>query len=315
MKGLSKIVFLSIIITALLGAGSQFLILGLKNNLNLKASYVQLHKIDADILIHGPCEALWMINPDMLDKQTKLKSYNLALSHSDFADNYLHLYLYLKHNSVPKYMFLYVTPESMDTKFNTFNSHRFVADLNDAEVKRVVCEMDSNYAYYASKPILGTLYYNHKILFPALQGFKHKLSSKANPYFENGFEPPAKILFDNHQNDMKKQYPNGYSFKWNNTREKYLREIIKLCKSKGVKLYLYESPVLQESLAFQPNRNEMIKHIKELANDYDVTYLVFDTMEISEQKQYFISTLNMNLEGANIFSDSLGKYIRERIVN
>jgi hypothetical protein len=74
---------------------------GLRHNQNIKIVNTSLHPKNAEILAHGPCEPLWMICPAMLDSLTNVPSYNLALSHSDFADNYLHLYFYLKKNRAP----------------------------------------------------------------------------------------------------------------------------------------------------------------------------------------------------------------------
>ena len=93
----------------------------LLHNQNLKLTSVATHPRNAELLIHGPCEPLWMVSPELIDPHTGISSYNLALSHSDFADNYLHLYLYLKQNHAPEYLFLFVTPESFDVRFNTLN--------------------------------------------------------------------------------------------------------------------------------------------------------------------------------------------------
>ena len=83
--------FCKILLILLVGL-ERFYDFALRHNCNIKIAYVQKEKINADILIHGPCEPLWMISPDELDRITGLKSYNLTLTHSDCADNYLHVY-------------------------------------------------------------------------------------------------------------------------------------------------------------------------------------------------------------------------------
>jgi len=310
-----KTLFTIVIVLALLFSVSKLYDFALKYNVNLKTSYIQKGQINADILIHGPCEPLWMISPEILDKQTGLKSYNLALSHSDFADNYLHLYLYLKNNRAPKYLFLYVTPESMDTVYNTFNAYRFSAFLEDDTVNNVIKECDANYYKWIQIPFMRHAYYNNKINFNVAQGLKHYFSNRSIPHFADGYEPPFQVKWDNHLEKFIKLYPDGYNFKWNKLREKYLRKIIELAQAKNIEIYLYESPVLKEALQYQPNRNEMIEKIKFIANDYNIQYLQFNDMKIAESREYYMSTLNTNLKGSAIFTDSLGKYIYNQIVN
>ncbi|MBA3706018.1 MAG: hypothetical protein H0W84_09005, partial [Bacteroidetes bacterium] len=282
----------------------------LAHNTNVKAAYVQKAKIGADILIHGPCEPLWMISPAILDKQTGLKSYNLSLSHSDFADNYLHLYFYLKNNKAPRYLFLYVTPESMDGNYNTFNTYRFAAFIGDPAVDEVVKDCDANYFKWIKIPFMKYAYYGNKINFDALQGLKHYFNNITLPHFADGYEPPFQVKWDNHLEEFIQLYPNCYNFKWNNLREKYLRKTIELAQQQNIQVYLYESPVLKEALAYQPNRSEMLNKIKNLAINYGIVYVQFDNMKIAESREYYMSTLNTNLKGSAIFTDSLGQYIK-----
>jgi len=287
----------------------------LQQNVNIKSSYIQKEKINANVLILGPCEPLWMISPEVLDKQTGLKSYNLALSHSDFADNYLHLHLYLQNNKAPNYLFLYVTPESMDTLYNTFNTYRFAPFLNDSEVSQVVAECDPNYFKWRTIPFMKHAYYNNKINFNAVQGLKHYFTGRTIPHFKDGYEPPLQVKWDNHLEAFNKLYPEGYHFKWNTLREKYLRKTIELAQSKRIKVYLYESPVLKEALQFQPNRTEIIRKINAIPVEYGIKYVQFSDMKIAESREYYMSTLNTNLKGSLVFTDSLGKYIFNEIKN
>jgi hypothetical protein len=286
----------------------------LRHNANIKAAYVQNVKIDADILFHGPCEPLWMISPGMLDKITGKRSYNLALSHSDFADNYLHLYFYLENNKAPEYLFLYVTPESMDSAYNTFNTYHFAPFLDDPVVDSVVQECDPDYFKWTFVPFMKYAYYNSKVNFNALQGLKHYLTDRTTPHYADGYEPPIQIKWDNHLEEFIQLYPHGYNFEWNKTREKYFCRIIEMAKEHGIDIYLYESPVLKEAIPFQPNREGIVNKIKTIALKYDVSYVQFENMKIAESRKYFMSTLNLNFEGSRIFTDSLGNYINSEIL-
>ncbi len=283
---------------------------GLLNNKNIKSSYVFQHSINSKILIHGPCEPLWMVDPYILDSVAKINSYNLALSHSDFADNFLHLHLYLKKNTAPKILLLYVTPESIDRRFNAFNTYRFIPFLADDTVKEVIKEIDPQFYNYSLIPFVRYAYFNKQITFQAIQGLKHFAIKKDKPYFENGFEPPAKIIWDNHLEDMQKQYPNGFEFKIDSLRIKYLKKIIYLAQSKGIKTILYESPVLEESLEYLKNRDEIILLLHKVASESQTDFILFKNDYLSSSREFYISSLNLNEKGLRIFNDSLAKFLK-----
>ncbi|MCW3072193.1 MAG: hypothetical protein JWO44_2083 [Bacteroidetes bacterium] len=313
MNTVKKITISVAIILLVLAGLSRMYDFALRHNANIKAAYVQSAKIDANIIFHGPCEPLWMISPAILDSQTHVKSYNLALSHSDFADNYLHLYFYLKHNKAPEMMFLYVTPESMDANYNTFNTYRFAAFVGDPVVDSVLKECDPDYAKWSSFPFMKYAWYSSKVNFDALQGLKHYVQHRTIPYYPDGYEPPVQVVWDNHLEKFIQLYPDGYNFEWNKLREKYLCKTIELAQQHGIEVYLYESPVLEEALHYQPNREEIVKKIKGIADKYNILYVQFDKMKIAASRKYFMSTLNLNMEGSRIFTDTLGKYISGRL--
>jgi hypothetical protein len=284
---------------------------GIKHNLNLKLSYVSSEKIDAELLILGPCEPLWMVSPEILTKETGLSCYNLANSHSDFADNYLHLNIYLKNNKAPKYMLMYVTPESFDTNYNTFYSYRFSAFMNDELVSKTVAECDKNFYKWRWVPFMKYGYYSHQTFFMALQGWKHYFGKKQNPYYPDGFEPPAKIVWDNHYDNLKKLYPKGYTLTWSDSRQKYLEKIIALCKERNIEIIFYESPILKEVSDYQYNRVLCVEKISQIANNSGLNFLQFENTGWAKDRTYFISPMVTTLEGSCLFSIMLGKRLKE----
>ena len=309
-KGLTyKLILLVAAFICCLYVLQWFFDFGLKHNLNIKSSYVATHTVNADVLVLGPCEPLWMVSPEILTKKTTLSCYNLANSHSDFADNYLHLHVYLKNNIVPKYLLLFVTPESFDLNYNTFYSYRFASFLNDTVVENTIKICDANYYSYRNYPFMKYAYYSHQTFFNALQGWKHYLTKKQLPYYPDGFEPPAKIVWDNHYENLKKKYPEGYYFTLDSLRENYLYKIIGLCKEKGIKVILYESPILKETRITQPNREDFITQINTVAKNAGVPFVSFQQLLWANNKKNFISPMVTTLQGSYLFSDTLGRYL------
>jgi hypothetical protein len=302
----------------------------IKENKNIKLSHaVQGGLQDGrynELLIHGPCEPLFTISPKYLDSLTGIKSYNYALRHTDFADNYLHLYLYLKHNKAPDKMYLYVTPESFDLRFNTFHTFRFAAWLEDSLVSEVVKEMDPDYYQYSWIPFMKYAYYNTYKTFDALQGFKHWIASGKDPYFadghvphgptdyannpgnesdrkpnneQNGYIAPKTLTYAN-GNEVEKQedggtyyeiYDSAQNFVWDGTREKYLIRIIELAQKHGVEVFLYESTPYKGSIINQPNRQDFLGKTEYLAQGLGVKYLLFDSLDIGRDKSNFVCPL------------------------
>jgi hypothetical protein len=292
----------------------KFYEFGILHNRNIKLSHLSVSPQHVPLLFHGPCEPLWMISPEMIKRTAGIESYNLALSHSDFADNYLHLYLYLKNNRPPDNMLLYITPESLDERFNTFNSYRFAPYLRDSVVRAVVKENDPDYYRWSFIPFIKYAYYNRRFTFEAVQGYKHYFTGRTLPYYPDGFEPPAKRVWGNHHGTFAQLYTENTHFAVDTLRVKYLMKIIDLAHQKGIQLYLYESPVLKEAYLYQPNRNAVIDTISRIAVRANVPFIRFDRMKLGESRRYYLSTLSLNMQGLAIFNDSLGRYLKHCVL-
>lgn len=331
--GMKKIVISIVLIIAslfLLDAVFSFLI---QENRNIKLSNAMKGELEYDVLFHGPCEPLFTIDASFIDSLVGTNSYNYALRHTDFADNYLHLYLYLKKNKAPKQVYLYVTPESFDLRFNTFHSYRFAPYLNDTLVEKVVEEMDTAYAEKTWFPFMRFAYYNSYKTFDAIQGFTHYINNKRDPYFKDGFiahpdnvyhaRPdgyiaPEHLVYAASYNVSQltdsslyyELYEERQTFKWNAVREKYLRKIFELCTSKGMKLFLYESTPYLNSVNDQPNRQEFLEKTADIAREYGSKYIQMDQLEISKDKRNFVCPLILSIKGTKPFLQSFSDSIK-----
>jgi hypothetical protein len=304
-----QILITFLVLIALLAGLEKAYDFGLKHNRNLKIVAAGSPESKSSLVVHGPCEPLWMISPAQIDSITGETSYNLALSHSDFADNYLHLYEYLRHHPAPTLMLLYVTPESMDIHFNAFHAYRFAPYLSDPEVRAVVKENDPAYFRWTWVPFIKYAYYNRKVMFNVIQGYKHYLTGRSEAYYPDGFEPPAKRFWGNHAGEFVMLYKDSVQFQWDGLRAKYLAKTVRLAKQHGTKVILYESPVLAESLPFQPNRKGILHRLDSLAAAEGVQYVRFEGLEMAKHRRYFISTLNFNMNGLRLFNDTLAKFL------
>ena len=186
----------------------------------------------------------------------------------------------------------------MDEQFNTFNSYRFAPFIGDPVIDSTLKENDPDYFRWTIFPFMRYAYYNKQLNFPVLQGLKHWISHKEQPYFPSGYEPPVQVKWDNHLEKFNALYPAGYRFLWSAKRESSLRKLIQLAKTYKIQVYLYESPVLKEAIQHLPNRNETVARIRALAKDFGIEYVQFEGLKMAETRDYFMSPLNTNLKGS-----------------
>ena len=276
----------------------------LLENRNIKASYISKEKINAEVLIEGNCTTYSMIYPDIIEKETKLKTYNLAEHNSGFSENYLNLYLYLKKNKAPKYLVLLVSPESFDERYDVFTSYRFSHLLNDKIVSEIVKEKDPNYFKWTSLPFLKYSYYSDEIHFNAIQGIKYYYSNKHLPFLVKGNRPL------DHVPNYTKSYTLHPKFIWNRSLENHFIKLIHLAKKNKIKIILYESPMYTTDLKIQINRVDFLNKIRKIAKKNTLDYFVFDTLKISESNSNFYSTNTLNNRKSKEFKKILSRYIK-----
>lgn len=308
----------------------------IQENKNLKLSNATQGGLNYDILFHGPCEPLFTIDASKVDSLAGTNSYNFALRHTDFADNYLNLYLYLKANKAPKQVYLYVTPESFDIRFNSFHSYRFAPYLGDEIVDEVMWDMDSDYMELTWLPFMRFAYYNSSKTFNAIQGVKHYFNDKSDPYFKDGFiahpdnqfytRPdgyiaPEHLVFAANYDVSEisdsslyyELYEKRQTFNWAEKRAKYLSKLFQLCKDKGIELILYESTPYAGAVSDQPNRMKFLLKTDSIANSHGSKYMLFNDLEIKEDKSNFVCPLILSVKGTQEFTKAFADSVKANL--
>lgn len=313
MKLIYKIA-ISILSSLFVLKGLEVLInIGLEHNKDFKIGFIKHHSLRADIVIHGPCEAEWTIDPDVLRACTPYSFFNLVQNHSDFADNYLFLRTYLQYQNRPKAILLYVTPESFDSIVaNTFNTYRYSFLLKDKEVKKVVSEMDPSYFKVSYIPFIRYSFYSNFIFYKAFNGYLHLILGKTSPIWPTGYTAPAHSYNQAFKNFRDLNPKSGY-FLWSYNREKYFIKLIDFLKSKNIKLMVYESPVYYEAIPLQKNRQERIKKIDSICKSKSIPYFQFDSLKMKYDKKNYFSTYNTTIAGNKIFNEFLCNFLKDTL--
>lgn len=316
--------FLKILSSLVLALAGLFLLelfvrFGLSNNKNFKISYIQTQRIDADMLAHGSCENEKMLDPSIVEQYIPLNVYNLALNHSDFADNYIFLYEYLKHQKKPKSVLIFAIPESFDsTKTNVFNTYRFAHLIKDPVVKEVVEEMDTNYARISCVPFIQYSFYSNFIFYKALDGWFRLLKGDTSTSWPTGYDAP--VFSFQKPEKIRDEDRKSVFFYWSKKREKYFIKTIELLQQEGIKVIVYNSPIYYEALTLQSNRQDMINKIDSICRQYQVSYFRFDTLSMRyDAKNYYNSSpstfpgYNTTLAGNAIFNNYFGKFLQDTL--
>lgn len=276
------------------------------NNKNLKPSYVLTEKVNADVLIHGNCTPYFTLSPNIVEEQTSLTTYNLAEHNADYAENYLALTLYLQNNKAPKYMILHASPATFDDRYEFFNSYRYSNYMDNKIVEKTIAKLDPSYYKWTSIPFMKYTYYSNQFNFNAFQGALHILQKRKTPYLKNGHNPISEYEYNSY-------YNKGKYFIWSERKEEYLIKIIELAKKKNIKLILYESPLYTKEANLQVNRGATISKIHQTIKPYKIDYLVFDTMQLSNDKKNFSSTSRLVKKAARKFNYTFCKVFKEHV--
>lgn len=104
-----------------------------------------------------------------------------------------------------------------------------------------------------------------------------------------------------------KMNPDKIVDNYNKTNEDYLKRIIKLCQENNIGVVLLRTPDTSWSTS-------RYNHVKEIADEYNVDYLDFNTEKLMKETNLDYSrdgadTVHLNLDGAQKLTQYLGKYL------
>ncbi len=285
----------------------------MKRNPRLKSSYITEVEQNADILILGACEAEMMLDPELFERKTGYKTFNLGESGTRFADNYLYLYQYLKYQKRPKYLILHVSPESFynaDNKLLTTYLHQ--AFLSDTTVYNVIKELDPEYIRFSKIPFLKYSYYNIYSLYNIIEATGYTALHKKYPPSINGFVSPRPAdTVDAFQTIINKVH--GY--KWSSTEEKYFRKIISLCMHEGIKPIFYKVPYYKGYYDANLFLRDYETKIGRIASENKIPYYVYDTSSLTKDyKNYFWLVNNLlSMKSIPTFNNMFIKDINDNV--
>lgn len=280
---------------------------GLDHNSDLKSSFVQAHNVSPDVLLHGDCHAEQNLDPSTLKSYSGLSFYNLGSTNSNFADNYLFLYHYLKHHSKPKAILLHVFPGSFDSSFfNKFNTFRFVHLLDDKIIYQTVKEFDPGFATASALPFLKYSYYNGFVFYKAIKGYLDYFHLTHGTFrHADGYLPPMHE-WEQTLGMFKRE---KIHFRWSLLNEKYLVKIIELAKSENIKLIFFELPYYQGAQKYMLNYEERIRQIQGFSAQYKIPYYRLRSVSLQADSTNYSAPYSVTIKGTEPMNELFGNFI------
>ena len=263
-------------------------------------------KTKAELAVFGSSRAFIQINPKILEKETKLNSYNFGLNGSKFKMQFYRFNIYLKHNPKPKIVVWNLDTFSFSHIEEVFQPNQYVPFmLWNRDLYKALDEYKSTNVWDFILPLYryrDQVYWKDQIS----RSKKEKLG-KDGLFRKEGFMSYDR-KWDVNWTKMKKK---NSDFDFNDYP--LLEELIKRCKKENIKLVFTIAPEFYKGQDYMLNRDEVINRYKTTLQKYNLPLLDYSEDTISYQQKYFYNTTHMNKKGADVFTKELSQDLQEYI--
>ncbi|HRG89457.1 MAG TPA: hypothetical protein PLW44_10585 [Chitinophagales bacterium] len=268
---------------------------------------MRISNIRYDYIMVGSSRTECFFNTAIIDSITGLKGYNLGLDGSEFAESYLLLDQFLKHNNKVKVVFIQADIFQMLPDYSysyPFHEYRYLPFINDATVAATVKEKRGilKYVVWRYVPFIKYAEFNTEY---SIEDVVSKYNNKPYLYANNGFRYLSTIShsdsfvdkrYTEERINTKMSLPDG---------NPYLDKIIALLKDNGCQPVLIQPPVYAgiEKWARQFD-------IKDEARKSNVPYCDYLSVELSTKGSLFRDYTHLDGKGAIIFSTQIADSIK-----
>ena len=261
--------------------------------------------IDEDLVIYGSSRSYVHINPEILDKELSLNSYNLGFNAFKINFQKYRHNLFLKNHN-PKNIIINLDINSL-SNLPVYKPEQFLPMLlyNEELYSMIKTSLNSNYK----------LRYR-EIFFPLIR-YRHYNNDGKNIIKELRF-----IYFNKKNKQFRIKGFEGINRKWEDEnleeqivlisedRKNDLFEMIRELKDKDINIILINSPEYISQIRSQKNRKEVLDLYKSIANKYNIPFVDYTNDSINFKKELFYNSDHLNAKGADVFTRKLAKDIK-----
>lgn len=265
-------------------------------------------KTKADLAIFGSSRAFIQINPEILEKELNVNSYNFGLNGSKFKMQFYRFNLYLKHNPKPKIVVWNLDTFSFSHIDEVFQPNQYMPFmLWNRDLYTSLKEYKDTNSWDFILPLYR--YRDQDYWQDQIARAKKEEIHKDGLFRDEGF----------------KSYDRKWNVNWSKLEKKksnfdfnvypLLEELIKRCEKENIKLVFTITPEYIKGQDYMLNRKEVISRYQQTLDKYNLPLLDYSYDSISYQQKYFYNTTHMNFKGADAFtkqlSQDLKKYIKQ----
>ncbi|MBC7488502.1 MAG: hypothetical protein H7282_17315 [Cytophagaceae bacterium] len=312
IRNAAVFVVLTYVISILLSCGYTALFRDHKSDQS-KKNWTLIRKGDTlDYAAMGSSRVFHMVDVPLLNTLTGKKGMNIGTSGSSYADNYVLLVKYLERNKVGT---LILNADELCFHSSSgytypFKDYEYMPYFFEDTINKVYKDNVPTWKYYLYTGIPLTRYIDFNEHYEL--GSMFWLSAKRPPC---KFDTTAgtELLYNM---KYKKFTPADTLFTPKDTLnveqldELYFHKIIKLCKSKGMKVIVITTPLFTKGIYTLANRVKFQHYLDGLIQKEKLTYINFVDMTSLQKVRYFRDMTHTNIEGTRIYTRYLATQLK-----
>ena len=267
-------------------------------------------KVNAQVVIAGSSRALAHYDPRAIAETTGLSAYNVGRNGAQTDMQVAFLKAYLEHNRKPEVVIFNLDAFSFVTSRHVFDPVEYTPYLYDPELYNALRKINPSIWKSRYIPLYG--YVVEDMNFTWVLGLKGFLGWSPREDYFLGFNPRSTKWTDEFQN-LKANNREGVRFEIEPAGVQDIKDLISVCEQSGIQLIFVYSPEYVEMQSLTRNRAEVFALFQELSDRYNVPFWDYSAWEYGGNKDYFQNSQHLNTAGAEIFSEDVGKRLREYI--
>ncbi|MDL1873846.1 hypothetical protein FBQ85_01540 [Cytophagia bacterium CHB2] len=299
------------ILVLLLGVNHAIIEYLLEKNKASLANWLlsQQEKKEYDAVILGSSSARAAINVHQFSKAVNQSVISLASAGVAYPEQYLIWELFLRNNKTKSLILAADYWGLSDYGFSyPYHEYQYMHRL-DNEI--VLTNLEDNYG--KSKILLWQFLPMSKYAeFNAQIGLHHALinlmknPAPYNPYPTN--DNRKKLAYDE-ESAASITVSVKPSESWDENREKYFLKILQLSRDHNVQLFLFISPVLNDSRIYDLPKDKIIDYYAQKAKAFGAYLFNINGHELTRNPNNFVNVTHLNSDGAKVFTDLFAQFL------
>jgi hypothetical protein len=264
-----------------------------------------LGKTNFDVLFFGNSTVHFGINPYDVDSVSKLSSYNFGIGGANITAMNALLMGYLEDHAAPKIIF-YSMNYSTFGKTDNANYFLFFDYLQNKYAAAYLEEKNVHVGLVKFLPFLKWSYFDDYNRSNIIAGFS------GSPFIKNAIIYKG---FINNTGDSTRKFEFNTAMMNSGSQIEakniiVLKEIIKTCKSKGIKLVFLFAPKIKDASDYSSENLRMDAFITKISKDNNIPFKRFEDSTLFPIYE-FHDKWHLNKSGAKRYSIMLGNLVNE----